>query len=218
MAAALHRVVGAHPLPHQVRRLTTTVAGRGGAVMHHHFTFRPSTTGMTEERLIRGLHPYIAQRMQLERLSKFDLTRLPSSDEEVYLFQCVARENPSDDRLVAFAQVRDLTELREHDGRLVALPTAENVIATCARLDPPRAVAAPVEEALQHQPDRALRLAAERHHPRGAGDDRQARAADDRGRRAGGDPVHRAAARPRTPARWPRPPCASPSTPPAAPS
>ncbi|MCT9935103.1 ATP-grasp domain-containing protein [Planotetraspora sp. A-T 1434] len=131
MAAALHKVVSAHSLPNQVRRLTATVAGSGGAVMHHHFTFRPSTTGMTEERLIRGLHPYIAQRMQLERLSKFDLTRLPSSDEEVYLFQCVARENPSDDRLVAFAQVRDLTELREHDGRLVALPTAEDMIATC---------------------------------------------------------------------------------------
>ncbi|MEU4644926.1 carboxyl transferase domain-containing protein [Micromonospora sp. NPDC023814] len=131
MAAALHEVVSAHPLPSRVRRVTTTVAGRSGAVMHHHFTFRPSTTGMTEERLIRGLHPYIAQRMQLERLRKFDLTRLPSSDEEVYLFRCVAQENPSDDRLVAFAQVRDLTALREHDGRLVALPTAEDVVATC---------------------------------------------------------------------------------------
>ncbi|GAA3718774.1 biotin carboxylase N-terminal domain-containing protein [Nonomuraea antimicrobica] len=131
MAAALHEIVSAHPLPGQVRRITATVAGRGGAVMHHHFTFRPSETGMAEERLIRGLHPYIAQRMQMERLSKFDLTRLPSSDEEVYLFQCVARENPSDDRLVAFAQVRDLTELREHDGRLVALPTAEDAVAAC---------------------------------------------------------------------------------------
>ncbi|GAB3519632.1 ATP-binding protein [Phytohabitans suffuscus] len=132
MAAALHEVIAAHPLPHQVRRLTTTVAGRGGAVMHHHLTFRPSSGEMVEQRLIRGLHPYIAQRMRLERLSRFDLTRLPSSDEEVYLFRCVARENPSDDRLVAFAQVRDLAELREHDGRLVALPTAENLIATCA--------------------------------------------------------------------------------------
>jgi acetyl/propionyl-CoA carboxylase alpha subunit/acetyl-CoA carboxylase carboxyltransferase component len=131
MAAALHEVVSAHPLPGQVRRLTAAVAGSGGAVIHHHFTFRPSATGMTEERLIRGLHPYIAQRMQLERLRKFDLTRLPSSDEEIYLFRCVARENQSDDRLVAFAQVRDLTELREHDGRLVALPTAEDIVATC---------------------------------------------------------------------------------------
>ncbi|MEU8207623.1 carboxyl transferase domain-containing protein [Micromonospora sp. NPDC049044] len=131
MAAALAEVVAAHPLPPQVRRVTTTVAGRGGAVMHHHFTFRPSGDAMTEDRLIRGLHPYIAQRMQLERLHKFDLTRLPSSDEEVYLFQCVARENRSDERLVAFAQVRDLTELREQDGRLVALPTTEDAIAAC---------------------------------------------------------------------------------------
>jgi acetyl-CoA carboxylase carboxyltransferase component len=131
MAAALLEVVGAHPLPHRVGRVTTTVAGRGGAVMHHHVTFRRSATGMAEERLIRGLHPYVAQRMQLERLRRFDLTRLPSSDEEVYLFRCVARENQGDDRLIAFAQVRDLTELREHDGRLVALPTAEDTIATC---------------------------------------------------------------------------------------
>ncbi len=131
IATALHEAVGAHRLPDQVRRLTVAVAGSRGAVMHHHFTFRPSATGMAEERLIRGLHPYIAQRMQIERLSKFDLTRLPSSDEEVYLFRCVARENPSDDRLVAFAQVRDLTELRDHDGRLVALPTAEDTLATC---------------------------------------------------------------------------------------
>ncbi|MET8043442.1 carboxyl transferase domain-containing protein [Micromonospora sp. NPDC005215] len=131
MAAALAEVVAAHPLPPQVRRVTTTVAGRGGAVMHHHFTFRPASDAMTEDRLIRGLHPYIAQRMQLERLHKFDLTRLPSSDEEVYLFQCVARDNRADERLVAFAQVRDLTELREQDGRLVALPTTEDAIAAC---------------------------------------------------------------------------------------
>ncbi|MEU6747506.1 carboxyl transferase domain-containing protein [Spirillospora sp. NPDC046719] len=131
MAAALHEVIAAHPLPPRVRRLTATVAGSAGAVMHHHFTFRPTTAGMAEERLIRGLHPYIAQRMQLERLNRFDLTRLPSADEEVYLFQCVARDNPSDDRLVAFAQVRDLTELRDHEGRLATLPMAEYSIATC---------------------------------------------------------------------------------------
>ncbi|MBU3062894.1 ATP-grasp domain-containing protein [Nocardia sp. NEAU-G5] len=132
MASALQEVLATQQLPNQVHRITTTVAGSGGAVMHHHFTFRPTATGMSEERLIRGLHPYIAERMQLERLRKFDLTRLPSSDdEEVYLFRCVAKENPADERLVAFAQVRDLTALREHDGRLLALPTAENTIATC---------------------------------------------------------------------------------------
>ncbi len=131
MAAVLSELVNAQPLPDQVRRVTFTVAGRGTAVMQQHFTFRPSATGMAEELLIRGLHPYIAYRMKLERLRKFDLTRLPSSDEDVYLFLCTARENPSDERLVAFSQVRDLTELRDHDGRLASLPTAEDTIAAC---------------------------------------------------------------------------------------
>ncbi|MFT4200882.1 carboxyl transferase domain-containing protein [Gordonia sp. (in: high G+C Gram-positive bacteria)] len=130
MAAQLHEVVSARLLPHQVHRVTVTVAGPAEA-MHHHFTFRPSATGMTEDRLIRGLHPYIAQRMQMERWRKFDLTRLPSSDEEVYLYRCVAKANPADDRLVAFTQIRDLTDVSEEDGRLITLPTAESNFATC---------------------------------------------------------------------------------------
>jgi acetyl-CoA carboxylase carboxyltransferase component len=69
--------------------------------------------------------------MQLERLRNFDLTRLPSADEEVYLFRCVAPENPADERLVAMAQVRDLTPLRDNDGKLVALPAAEDILAAC---------------------------------------------------------------------------------------
>lgn len=132
MAGTLGELIAASGLPPQVHRVTTTVAGSAGARMHHHFTFRPSATGMAEERLIRGLHPYIAQRMQMERLRKFDLTRLMSSDnEEVYLYRAVAKDNPSDDRLIAFAQVRDLTALREDDGRLLAVPTAESTLASC---------------------------------------------------------------------------------------
>jgi acetyl/propionyl-CoA carboxylase alpha subunit/acetyl-CoA carboxylase carboxyltransferase component len=131
MAAQLRTVLAAQPLPAGLLRITTTVAGRSGAVMHHHFTFRQSADGITEERLIRGLHPMIAQRMQLERLRNFDLTRLPSADDEVRLFRCVAADNPADERLVALAQVRDLTPLRDSDGRLVALPAAENTLAAC---------------------------------------------------------------------------------------
>jgi acetyl/propionyl-CoA carboxylase alpha subunit/acetyl-CoA carboxylase carboxyltransferase component len=127
-AAALSEVIDEHRLPGQVRRLVVTVAGSHGAVMHHHFTFCPSGTGLSENRLIRGLHPDIARRIRLDRLSQFDLTRLPSVDEEVYLFQALARKNPSDARLFAFAQVRDLPELRDYDGRLVTLPTVESAI------------------------------------------------------------------------------------------
>ncbi|HEY2064293.1 MAG TPA: biotin carboxylase N-terminal domain-containing protein [Amycolatopsis sp.] len=131
MAERLGEVITGHPLPEHLDRITTTVAGGGGAVFHHHFTFRRGTEGFAEDRLIRGLHPRVAERMQLQRLQEFDLTRLPSSDEEVYLFKCVAKANPADERLVAMAQVRDLTPLREADGRLVSLPAAEDTLAGC---------------------------------------------------------------------------------------
>jgi acetyl-CoA carboxylase carboxyltransferase component len=100
-------------------------------VLHDHFTFRPSPDGLNEDRLIRGLHPLIGQRLQLWRLRHFDLTRLPSADEDVYLLRCVAPENPSDERLVAMAQVRDLTPLRDAEGRVHALPAAEGVLGAC---------------------------------------------------------------------------------------
>ncbi|MFI1386077.1 carboxyl transferase domain-containing protein [Embleya sp. NPDC020886] len=128
MAVRLGRLLAEQPLPAGVRRITTTVAGTSGAVMHHHFTFRPDGSGLAEDRLIRGLHPQIARRLQLQRLREFDLTRLPSADEEIYLFKAVAKSNPADERLIAMGQVRDLTPLRETDGRLVALPAVEDAI------------------------------------------------------------------------------------------
>ncbi|GAA2525322.1 ATP-binding protein [Winogradskya humida] len=131
MAARLAAVLAEHPLPAAVRRITTTVAGTRGAVMHHHFTFRPQDGTFAEDRLIRGLHPQIAQRLQLHRFREFDLTRLPSADEEIYLFEAAARSNPADRRLVAMAQVRDVTPLRESDGRLAALPSVEDPLLGC---------------------------------------------------------------------------------------
>ncbi|HEY2507008.1 MAG TPA: biotin carboxylase N-terminal domain-containing protein [Streptosporangiaceae bacterium] len=115
----------------QIGRITVTVVGTGSTSMQHHFTFRPDGAGLTEDRLIRGLHPQVAERLQLDRLRAFDLTRLPSVDEEIYLFRAVAKANPADERLIAMGQVRDLTPLREADGRLVALPELENVLAGC---------------------------------------------------------------------------------------
>ena len=116
--------------------MTFTVAGASGIAMRHRFTFRPGTSagadgGLVEDRLIRGLHPQIAERLQLGRLREFDLTRLPSSDEEIYLFKAEAKSNKADERLIAMGQVRDLTPLREADGRLIALPALENVLAGC---------------------------------------------------------------------------------------
>ncbi|WP_106539697.1 carboxyl transferase domain-containing protein [Haloactinopolyspora alba] len=130
MAVRLREILAERPLPAGLARVTATVVGTSGAVMHHHFTFRPDGDGggFTEDRLIRGLHPKIAERLQLQRLREFDLTRLPSADEEIYLFKAAARSNPADERLIAMGQVRDLTPLREADGRLVALPAVEDAI------------------------------------------------------------------------------------------
>ncbi len=143
LAAAVTQIVTARPLPAGIARITVTVAGARGAVMQHHFTYRPgvrpeggprpadAAAPLAEDRLIRGIHPAIAQRLQLGRLREFDLTRLPSADEEIYLFKAVAKANARDERLVAMGQVRDLTPLRDADGRLAALPELENTLAGC---------------------------------------------------------------------------------------
>ena len=134
LAARIRELLTASPLSAavaQIACITVTVVATGSTAMQHHFTFRPDGAGLAEDRLIRGLHPQVAERLQLDRLREFDLTRLPSADEEIYLFKAVAKTNPADERLIAMGQVRDLTPLREADGRLVALPELENVLAGC---------------------------------------------------------------------------------------
>ncbi|MEV8517928.1 carboxyl transferase domain-containing protein [Dactylosporangium sp. NPDC051484] len=128
MAATLREILDRAGLLDVLQRVTMSVAGRTGSAMHHHFTFRP---GLGEDRVIRGLHPLIAERLQLPRLRHFDLTRLPSADEEVFVFHCVAPDNPADERLAAMAQVRDLTPLRDSDGRIIALPALEGALDAC---------------------------------------------------------------------------------------
>ena len=69
----------------------------------------------------------MAERMELWRLSNFELERLPGTP-DVYLFRAVARENARDERLVALAEVRDVTPVRDDDGRITALPELERMV------------------------------------------------------------------------------------------
>ena len=69
----------------------------------------------------------MGERLSLWRLQKFALRRVPAG-EDVYLFHGVARENPNDERLFALAEVRDLTPVRDEDGRVVALPELEQML------------------------------------------------------------------------------------------
>ena len=137
MAAELREVLAAAALPEQVRRVTMTVAGRRGAAMHHHFTFRP--LGRRARRGPADPRPAPAHRAAAAAAAAAatsTCTRLPSADEDVYLFRCVAPQNPADERLVAMAQVRDLTPLRDAEGRLIALPAVEGALDGVPGRDP----------------------------------------------------------------------------------
>ena len=83
-----------------------------------------------EDVKFRGLHPMIARRLQMWRLANFEIRPLPASG-EVHLFNCVARENLTDQRLVAVAEVRDLTPVLDHNGLVVALPEVEHLLVEC---------------------------------------------------------------------------------------
>lgn len=94
-------------------RLDVTVTSTGGDQAEHfrtvHLTYRPSAGGgLAEDPLYRNLHPMLAKRLDLWRLSNFRLERL-ASPEDVYLFHGVSHDNPKDHRLFALAEVRDLT-------------------------------------------------------------------------------------------------------------
>jgi acetyl/propionyl-CoA carboxylase alpha subunit/acetyl-CoA carboxylase carboxyltransferase component len=110
------------------RRVTVTVCDRTGA--HVQFTFRPSRGRMEEARVIRGMHPLIGQRLDLWRLKNFKGTPLPAT-EDTYLFHIAARDNPADERLVALAEIHDVTPLRDASGQVVAFPSVERKLAAC---------------------------------------------------------------------------------------
>src|SRR5450631_2255502 len=110
------------------RRVSVTVCDHTGA--HMEFTFRPSQGRMQEDRVIRGMHPLIGQRFDLWRLKNFKGTPLPATG-DTHLFHCAARDNPADERLVAFANIHDVTPLRDSSGQVVAFPAVERKLAAC---------------------------------------------------------------------------------------
>ena len=88
------------------------------------FTFRPGADGVVEDARY-GLHPAMAERLELWRLENFDLVRLDTV-EDVYLYSGTARDNPNDRRLFAAAEVRSLDSVVDQ-GRVVALPELERM-------------------------------------------------------------------------------------------
>ncbi len=128
MVARLHGLLAGSPLLAAGRRVTVAVCRPDGDV--EHVTFRPSPQGLAEERVIRGLHPLTGQRLELWRLKNFNGKRLPSA-EDTYLFHVVAKDNPADERLLAMAEVRDVTPLRDAAGEVVGFPVVERLLVAC---------------------------------------------------------------------------------------
>ncbi len=98
-----------------LRRLDITLTylqGEGGQQQRtRHATYRSADDGrFAEDKRYRNLHPMLAKRLDLWRLSTFELTRLPSP-EDVYVFDGVARENLKDRRVFALGEIRDLEPL-----------------------------------------------------------------------------------------------------------
>ncbi|AQX15994.1 fused acetyl/propionyl-CoA carboxylase subuit alpha/methylmalonyl-CoA decarboxylase subunit alpha [Tessaracoccus lapidicaptus] len=111
-----------------VTRVAVGVCTADGAVEYR--TFRFPHGEIVEDEKIRGLPPMVGRRLDLWRLRDFDITRL-DAPADVLLFDCVAKANPDDRRLVAMAQVRQLAVVRDADGRLIGLPHAERSVANC---------------------------------------------------------------------------------------
>jgi acetyl-CoA carboxylase carboxyltransferase component len=124
VAAELAARLALPGFPAGLRRVAVSLSDPAGV---EHFTFRPTGSGYAEDRLQRGLHPMMAQRLELWRLGNFRLGRLPSP-EGVYLFHGVAEGNPRDERLFALAEVRDFTPVRDAAGRVVQLPELEHML------------------------------------------------------------------------------------------
>ena len=86
------------------------------------------------------------------------MSRLPSV-EDTYLFHCVAPENPADERLVALAEVRDLTPVRDASGALDVPPRGRAHPGRVPRGHPPEPGRAAREAPPAGQPRLPLRLA-----------------------------------------------------------
>ena len=131
LAERLAAVIADVDAPANVHRVVFAIAepGRGrGMSAVDIFTYRRAGSAMTEDELLRGVHPEMADRLHLKRLANFTLERLPSPAEDVYLVLGRARENPKEERLFALAEVRDLTPVRDPDGRVTSLPEFERML------------------------------------------------------------------------------------------
>ncbi|NLE82374.1 MAG: ATP-grasp domain-containing protein [Rhodococcus sp.] len=129
MSGALLAKLEAAPTIPSRRRFTVTVLDATNA-SERQFTFRPAESGLEEDLTIRDMHPLTGQRLDLWRFKNFTGTRLPAAS-DTYLYRLVGNEHPDDERLIALAEIRDLTPQYDESGDIVAMPVIERTLASC---------------------------------------------------------------------------------------
>ena len=135
ISAELRDLLTGQPFVAAARRTSVAVCAADSRPVGY-WTFRTAGDGsgesdaLVEDGLVRGMHPMVGRRLNLWRLREFDVTRL-EAPADVQLYECVARSNPADRRLVAAAQVRQLAVVRDADGSVVSLPHAERAVENC---------------------------------------------------------------------------------------
>ena len=78
------------------------------------------------------------------------------------MFRGVAHANAKDERLFALAEVRDLTPVRDQQGRVAALPELERMLGEALESDPRLPGSPTAEPAAAVEPHPAVRLAGHR--------------------------------------------------------
>ncbi|NYI75824.1 acetyl/propionyl-CoA carboxylase alpha subunit/acetyl-CoA carboxylase carboxyltransferase component [Nocardioides panzhihuensis] len=136
-SAELAKILAGQEFARRARRVSIAVCHAAPQPIDY-FTYRHHADGaphtptdeLVEDTLVRGMHPMVGRRLNLWRLSEFNVTRLAAPD-DVLLYECVARANPADRRLVAAAQARQLAVVRDDEGRVIALPHVERAVENC---------------------------------------------------------------------------------------
>ncbi len=129
-AAALAQRCARLPFVAGLRRIAIGIIREPGTDVGY-VTLRPQPNGSLSEDLpVRGVHPMVGRRLNLWRLRDFEITRL-DAPEDVVLIHAVGRDTPADQRLVALAQVRQVSVERDDSGAVVGLPHVERALANC---------------------------------------------------------------------------------------
>ncbi len=94
-----------------------TLTFLGDAERSEHVSFSQNATGWVEMKGLHGLHPQVADRIDLHRLGAFDCERLDAPD-DIYCFHLRSREISGDERIFVLADFRGRAPEHGHEATM----------------------------------------------------------------------------------------------------